>query len=223
MPIFECAQCNDLSYSSSATNALPCPTCGATRRRLVSDAASFAEAKEIPRGVSHGDHSIIVFDDYEQIVPLAIQFIDQAVLAKGLVMAAVPQELEDMILERMHPDDSVGIAWEPPTDTYGPAFDADAVVGRYREIAEVEPRPVFVLGCPGMPIQDFASYEAWVLYERMAHATAVEFGMTVFCLYDTRLHDEDMMAAGLRTHALVNEDGRLVRNEAFGYEPPSST
>jgi hypothetical protein len=223
MPIFECSLCNDLTYSSSATNAMPCPTCASERRRLVSDAASFAEAKEVPRGVSHGDHSIAIFDDYEQIVPLAIQFVDQALLASGLVMAAVPQALEDAILERMHPEDSAGIAWEPPTDTYGPAFDPDTIIERFREIAELEPRPVFVIGCADTPIQDFASADAWIRYERMAHELAVEHGMTVLCLYDARLHDEEMMAAGLRTHGLKAEGTTLRRNEAFNYEPPSST
>ena len=31
---------------------------------MVSDAASFAEAKEVPRSVSHGDHSIAIFDEF---------------------------------------------------------------------------------------------------------------------------------------------------------------
>jgi hypothetical protein len=56
----------------------------------------------------------------------------------------------------------------------------------------------------------------------MAHETAVEYGMTVLCLYDTRLHDARMLEAGLKTHGLsVDEDGRLLRNEAFDYEPPA--
>jgi MEDS: MEthanogen/methylotroph, DcmR Sensory domain len=221
MPIFECSRCNVMTYSSSTTNAAPCPECGSQRRRLVSDAASFAEAREIPRGVSHGDHSIAVFDDVEQIVPLAVQFIDQALLAGGLVMAAVPQELEDAILAKMHPEDAVGIAWEPPTDMYGPAFDADANVARFREIAETEPRPVFVIGCPSIPMQDFTSVDAWIRYERLAHELAVDEGITVLCLYDARLHDDEMISAGLRTHALAGEDAEFRRNEAFDYDPPA--
>src|SRR5215213_7151517 len=137
-----------MSYSSSTTNVAPCPECGAERKRMVTDAVSFGDAKAIPRAVSYGDHSIAVFEEFEQVADVATQFIDQAVLAKGLVMAAVPQDLEDLILERLHPDDQVGIAWEPPSDSYGPTFSPDAVIKRYREIAEVEPRPVFVLGCP---------------------------------------------------------------------------
>ena len=222
MPIFECSRCNDMTYSSSSANVTPCPSCESDRRRLVSDAASFAEAKKIPRAVSHGDHSIAVFDDYAQIVPLTVQFIDQALLAGGLVMAGVPQELEDAILAAMHPDDSVGIAWEPATATYGPSFDPQAIVDRYREIAEAEEdRPVFVIGCPDMPVQDFTSRDAWVQYERLAHELAVEYGMTVLCLYDARLHDPEMLEAGLKTHSLRGENEEFRRNEAFDYEPPS--
>jgi len=224
LPIYECSRCNDLTYSSSKANVASCPSCGAERRRLVEDAASFAEAREIPRAVSHGDHSIAVFDDFEQVADIATQFVDQALLAGGLVMAAVPQELEDMILERLHPDDRHGIAWEPPSDTYGPTFGPDLVIERFREIAELEDRPVFVLGCADEPIQHFASIEGWTRYEQMAHETAVEYGMTVLCLYDARVHDERMLRAGLRTHGLEVglEDGELRRNEAFDYEPPAA-
>ena len=188
---------------------------------MVSDAASFAEAKEIPRAVSHGDHSIIVFDQLDQVVPLTVQFIDQALLAGGLVMAMVPQELEDAILETMHPDDARGIAWEPPTDTYGPAFDPETVVARFEDIAQTESRPVFVVGCPGIPIQDFSSKDAWVQYERLAHELAVEYGLTVLCLYDARLHHPELVEVGLKTHSLAGDGDGLLRNEDFDYEPPA--
>jgi hypothetical protein len=223
MPIFECSRCNDLTYSSASTNVAPCPSCGSERKRLVHDAASFAEAKQVPRATSYGDHSIAVFDDFEQVAPIAAQFVDQAVLAGGLVMAAVPDALEQLILGRLHPDDQAGIFWEPPSDTYGPTFAPEPVIERFREIAETEDRPVFVLGCAGEPIQNFTSRQGWEQYERMAHELAVEFGMTVLCLYDARIHDEQMLRAGLRTHSLEVDtcDGRFRRNEQFDYEPPA--
>src|SRR5688500_1422750 len=162
MPIFECSRCNDLTYSSASTNVAPCPSCSAERKRIVHDAASFAEAKKVPRATSYGDHSIAVFDDYEQVAPIATQFVDQAVLSGGLVMAAVPDALEQLILTRLHPDDQNGIFWEPPSDTYGPTFAPQPAVDRFRDIAEAEDRPVFVLGCPDEPIQTFTSREGWV-------------------------------------------------------------
>lgn len=222
MPVFECSRCNDMTYSSSKANVAPCPRCGEQRRRIVDDASSFAEAKVVPRAVSYGDHSIAVFDAFEQVVPLAVQFIDQAVLAGGLVMVAVPEELEDLIHERMLPEDEQGVFWEPPSDTYGPTFAPHEVVERFREIAEAEERPIFVLGCADEPIQNFTSREGWVEYERLAHETAVAYGLTVLCLYDARLHDETMLRAGLRTHALKVEAGQYHRNEAFDYEPPGA-
>ena len=96
MPVFECSRCNELTYSSSRANVVPCQGCGSARRRIVDNAASFAEAKTIPRAVSYGDHSIAVFDQYEQVAPIAVQFIDQGLLAGGLVMVAVPQKLEEL-------------------------------------------------------------------------------------------------------------------------------
>ena len=139
-------------------------------------------------------------------------------------MAAVPQDLEDLILDRLHPDDQVGIFWEPPSDTYGPTFGPEQVIDRFRDIAEAEERPVFVLGCADEPIQNFTSREGWTEYERLAHELAVEYGMTVLCLYDVRLHDPVMLEAGLKTHGLKvdTEEGDLLRNDEFDYEPPSS-
>lgn len=222
MPVFECSRCNDMTYSSSRANAAPCARCGAERQRIVADAASFAEAKTIPRAASYGDHSIAIFNDFEQVVPLAVQFIDQAVLAGGLVMVAVPEELEDLIHDRMLPEDEHGVFWEPPSDTYGPTFAPHDVVERFREIAEAEERPIYVLGCADEPIQNFTSREGWVEYERLAHETAVAYGLTVLCLYDARLHDDAMLRAGLRTHSLRVEAGQYHRNEAFFYEPPGA-
>ncbi len=222
MPIFECSRCNVMTYSSSKTNVMPCGACGAERKRLVHDAASFAEAKEVPRATSYGDHAIAVFDDFEQVADIATQFLDQANLAGGLVMAAVPQELEDMILERLHPEDQIGIFWEPPSDTYGPTFSPDSVIERFIDIAECEDRPVFVLGCADEPIETFTSLEGWIEYERRAHEVAIEYGVTVLCLYDTRLHDDTLLRAGLKTHGLQFQlsDALQRRDEEFDYEPP---
>lgn len=221
MPVFECSRCNEMTYSSSKTNPTPCASCGAERKRLVSDAASFAEAKRIPRGVSHGDHSIAVFDDFEQVADLTTDFIRHGLIADALVMVAVPQDLENLVLERLEPHEARSIAWEPPSDSYGPLFDPHSIIERFRQIAIFEPRPVFVVGCAEEPIECFTSVHDWVHYERMAHETAVDHGMTVLCLYDARLHDSRMLEAGLKTHGLAaNEYGELLRNEEFHYEPP---
>ena len=128
-----------------------------------------------------------------------------------------------MILERLHPDDQRGIAWEPPSDTYGPMFNPEEVVERFRGIAETDDRPVFILGCADEPIQTFTSRQGWQQYERMAHETAVETGITALCLYDARLHDETMLRAGLETHGLKADldEARIHRNEQFDYEPPA--
>jgi hypothetical protein len=81
---------------------------------------------------------------------------------------------------------------------------------------------VFVLGCPDEPIQTFTSREHWMDYERRAHETAVTYGITVLCLFDTRLHDDGMLRDGLRAHGLKVEDGEYLRNEEFDYEPPAA-
>jgi hypothetical protein len=190
---------------------------------LVSDAASFAEAKQTPRAVSYGDHSIAVFDQFEQVADLAVDFIREGLSVGALMMVALPQDLEDLVLEQLEDDEATRIAWEPPSDSYGPMFSPESVIARFREIAQLESRPVFVVGCADEPIQDFTSIQGWTQYERMAHETAVEYGMTVLCLYDTRLHDARMLEAGLKTHGLAADDeGRLMRNEAFDYEPPAA-
>ena len=223
MPVFECSRCNEMTYSSSKANVAPCPGCGTERKRMISDAASFAEAKQIPRGISYGDHAMAVFDDFPQVAELVTDFIRDGQRSDALVMAALPQGLEDLVLEQLEPEEARTVAWEPASDSYGPLFHPEQVIDRFRQIAVLEPRPVFVVGCADEPIQGFTSLEDWMRYERMAHETAVEHGMTVLCLYDVRLHDPRMLEAGLRTHGLAADDEhRLLRNEAFDYEPPAA-
>ena len=223
VPVFECSRCNEMTYSSSKTNAAPCPGCGVERKRVVVDAASFSEAKQLPRGVSYGDHSIAIFDDFGQVAALTTSFIRAGLQDDALVMVAVPEQLDELLLEELTPDEARAIAWEPPSDTYGPLFNPEEVIDRFRQIAILEGRPVFVVGCAEEPIQDFTSLPDWLRYERLAHETAVDYGMTVLCLYDARLHDPRMLEAGLKTHGLsADDEGRLLRNEAFDYEPPAA-
>jgi len=175
----------------------------------------------MPRAVSFGDHSIAVFDDFEQIAELVAGFVRHGIEEGALVMAALPAALDDLVLLRLDADEARKVAWEPPSDSYGPLFSPESVAGRFRAVADEEPRPVFVVGCADEPIQDFTSLDDWTRYERLAHELAVDYGMTVLCLYDARIHDQRMLEAGLRTHGLAADDeGHLMRNEAFDYEPP---
>lgn len=223
MPVFECSRCNHLSYSSATTNVGRCEECAATRKRVIQDATTFAQAKEVPRAASFGDHSLAVFDDFEDVAALAAEFVREGKAAGALVVVAVAQGLEDLLLERLDGTEQYGLAWEPPTDMYGPLFWGPDIIDRFRRITDEEDRPVFVIGCPDQPIQTFTSLEGWLEYERMAHELAVERGMNVLCLYDARIHDERMLRAGLETHSLHADphDGAFRRNALFDYEPPA--
>ena len=220
MPVFECSRCNDLTYSSSRASALACSNCGADRRRVLDRATSFDEARRAARRPAPGDHACACFDEPEEIAEVAADMLAAGHDDGALLIGFVDQDVKQVINEALgdHPARDE-VIWHPASDTYGSAFDPDAIVKRFVAMAKTERRPIYIVGCAHEPIESFTSADEWDRYERLATEKTVECGMAVLCLYDVRLHGDAVLAAGERAHPLHAHGSALQRNEAYAYQP----
>src|SRR3954467_10196443 len=97
MPVFECARCNNLTYSASRFASITCDVCGGARHRMLEHALSFDEAREEPREVAAGDHCCVGYEDAEQAAPLAAHVIRAGLADQALVVAQLAAPLEQAV------------------------------------------------------------------------------------------------------------------------------
>jgi MEDS: MEthanogen/methylotroph, DcmR Sensory domain len=215
MPVFECARCNNLTYSASRFASISCDICGGARQRVLEHAFSFDEARDEPRNLTHGDHCCCSFTTPEEAAPLCAHVIRAGLAENARVMVFVKAELADAITAQLTPEEAQAVEFGGADDVYGPGFDPDETITRFRAIAAEEQRPVYVLGGARRPLDTLVDREAFERYERMATETAVELGMVVICLYEEGLHAHSHVTVRDATHPLTTEGGPVRRNADF--------
>jgi hypothetical protein len=216
VPVFECSRCNHLTYSATHRLELRCDRCGGERLRVLDDPMSFAEARRHPRLIARGDHAAAVFDDPAEVAGVTAATLRAGVSEGALVQAFLPDALAAPVRASLG-DDAAQVAFHRPDELYGTTFDPDAIAERYRSLTNG--RTVYVAGCPDRPVRTYATLEAWVRYERMAHEIAVDAGMVVLCLYDRAVFEPPYLAVCEGTHPLLGEETDFRRNDEFAYLP----
>jgi hypothetical protein len=218
MPVFECSRCNNLTYSASRSADTDCDVCGGSRKRSLEHAFSFDEAREEPRVVAHGDHVCVWFDEPEQVAPLCVHLIRTG-LAEGALVVAYPQAvLAAAIKDQLTEDERAKVDWHESADVYGPGFDPDDVVARFRTVGEAEQRPVYVLGGAESRLDELGAAEVFRRFERLATEVAIDTGMVVVCLYDRSFQPQGHVEAAEETHPLETSGATVKRNEDFVFE-----
>lgn len=218
MPVFECARCNNLTYSASRFGSIHCDRCGGSRHRSLEHAYSFDEAREEPRTLSGGDHCCLGFDDPADVAHLCAHVIRTALADGARVIAHPPPDVRAAIEPLLDPAEAATVEWADSDLLYRPGFDPDASVAAFRAIADSEPRPIYVLGGPGVDLCALMTPEELRRFEHLITQGTSETGMVVVCLYDRRLQSADSVEAGRETHPLTSDDGGPIkRNERFAY------
>ena len=216
MPVYECARCNNLTYSASRFASIVCDVCGGARHRALEHAFSFDEAREEPRSLHRGDHCCVTFDAPADIAPLCTHIIRTGLADGARVIGYPPRSLREAVTTMLESHETDAVEWHASDDVYGTSFDADAVVAQFRDMAEAETRPVYVVGGAERPLSDLAPPDEFRRFERMATELAIETGMVVVCLYDRALQGDGHLEAAEETHPLASGDGAAIkRNERF--------
>ena len=215
MPVYECARCNNLTYSASRFASIECELCGGSRHRALEHAFSFDEAREEPRALAPGDHCCAAFDDPADIAPLCAHVVRTGIAAGGRVLSWPPADLRELIGALLETHEIQAVEWMEPAEVYGDPFDAEAVVERFRLLAVAESRTVYAVGGFDTPLEQRTTPEGYRHYEQLATAAATETGMVVVCLLDRRLHSESFLSTGQETHPLASDGAAVKRNERF--------
>lgn len=227
MPVFECVRCNNLTYSASRFASLDCDRCGAARHRAIDHAFSFDEARSAVRPLAAGDHCCIHFDAPGDVAGLCAQILRSGLAEGARVLAHPPQDLRRAIEEELEAGEAAAVEWADPAALYAGDFDPEAIVAAFRQVAESETRPVWVLGGPPACPSAFTTAAEFGRFERLITDGAAETGMVVVCLCDRSVQGPEFVAAGEETHTLAGDGDAVRRNERFAYasaeSSPSST
>ena len=215
MPVYECARCNNLTYSASRFAAIDCDVCGGTRHRALEHAFSFEEARDEPRTIAAGDHCCAAFDDPSDVAPLCAHVIRTGLTEGSRVLSWPQADLRELIVAALEPDEVAAVEWMEPAEVYGDPFVPEAVVQRFRTLAEGEERTVYGVGGFDSPLERHTTPAGYRHFEELATKAAIDTGMLVVCLFDRRLHGAEFLETGERTHPLASDGGAVKRNERF--------
>ena len=142
MPVFECARCNEMTYSASAGTVDACDRCGSPRQRVIE--GGFDEARRSERTLGPADHAGLAYDDPASVAPFCARFLTEGVQAGERVVAGLPDDLREAVRALLPPDVALAVGWQDPSSIYGD-FDADRVAATYEALIAAESRTTRIL------------------------------------------------------------------------------
>ena len=216
MPVFECARCNEMTYSASAGTVGACLHCGSQRQRLIE--GDFDHARHGMRELAEGDHATLVYEEAVAIAPFCARFLTDGVDLGQRLITAVQGDLREAICALLAPEVELAVEWEDPRSLYGD-FDPDRVAATYEAMVGTGERPTRILAGLDAESAQSVDREALDRYETLAHRIVNERGATVICVYDARVLPPEFLEVSASRHGLSIEDGAVRRNEQFEYQP----
>lgn len=214
MPVFECAQCNEMTYSANPEAVGPCERCGNERHRIVE--GDFDQARRTQRHLGPGDHAVLIHDDPAGVAPFCARFVGDGATRGERVFAGVPDDLRDAICAELAPEVQRGVEWDEPSAFYAD-FDAERVAGTWEALILEEGRPARILAGLDRRCAEGVDAEELTRYETVAHGIITRLGANALCVYDKRALSPELIEVGARRHGLSIEDGDAHRNERFEY------
>ena len=217
MPIFECARCNEMTYSASMGAAVACERCGSDRQRVIE--GGFDQARRRLRTLGAGDHASLVYDDPANVAPFCAQFVTDGINAGERVVTGLQPDLREAVAALLEPEVELAVEWETPGAIYGD-FDADRVASTYEALIENEGSTTRILAGFDEEAAEGVDPNELARYEVKAHAIVTNLGATVVCVFDVRSLPPEFIEVAGRQHGLeIGEDGGVRRNERFEYQP----
>ena len=191
MPIFECSRCNDLTYSSS-TDERRCLR--RVRRRAQ---AAGPRRDDVRRGEGAPARDVPRRPLDRGLRRLRAGRADRHAVRRPGDARRRPRHGRGAPGAR-GPRPRAAASRRPPRHLLGAAerhLRADVLARRASSTASSRSPRTSTGRCSSSAARTsrsrrFTSREDWIDYERLAHETAVEYGMTVLCLYDARIHDD---------------------------------
>jgi hypothetical protein len=216
MPIFECARCNDMTYSASVGAVHPCAQCGSDRVRVV--AGDFGDARASGRDLGPADHASLVYDQPESVAAFCARYLTEGVESGEHVVAAVPASLREPVKDLLTGETDAAVDWSEPLEVYG-GFAADPAASTYEQMISEEPRHSRILAGPDTACADGIDADEFDRYERLAHEIITEQRATVVCVFDAAALPPELLRVAERRHSLTVVGDAPRRNEQFEYQP----
>ena len=215
MPVFECARCNQMTYSASAGTVDACAQCGSERQRVIE--GGFHEARLSHRTLGPGDHAALTYADPAAVAPFCARFLTEGVNAGDRVVAGVEDDLRGAVSELLAPAVEAAVEWDDPRSIYAD-FDADRVAGSYETLISSEQRTTRILAGPDAVSAEEIEVGEYERYERLAHGIITANGAIVVCVFRAGSLPPRLVEAAAHRHGLSVEDGAVRRNDRFEYQ-----
>jgi len=217
MPIFECARCNEMTYSASMGAVTACERCGSEWQRVIE--GDFDQARRRIRTLGAGDHATITYDDPAKVASFCARFVTDGINSGERVVTGLQPDLREAVAGLLEPEVELAVEWEHPRSIYGD-FDADQGAATYEELIADEGRTTRILAGLDEESAEGVDPDELARYEAQAHEIIIRHGAIVVCVFDARSLPPEFLDVAGRYHGLeVGEDGGVRRSERFQYQP----
>ena len=182
---------------------------------FLAGVATNLESDTIERAIEPGEHASLPYRDEEHFLQVAVPFVLEGIADCGTVVSVLELALDFKLRERLPVDMRSSVLSIPAAEQYGPKFDPDRTIRRYRSTLANIGGPTWVIGGMDKGSARGLTPEVIRSYERDAHELLEEFDATALCVYDIRACDSTIVDAMRRTHPIIAGEYGFIPNLAY--------
>ncbi len=197
-----------------------CESCGSMQFRKVklpflAGIATDLELDTTERAIERGEHASLPYRDEQHFLQVAVPFVLEGIADCGTVVCVLDLSLDFKLRERLPVDMRSSVLSIPAAEQYGPQFDPERTIRRYRSTLANIGGPTWIIGGMDRGSARGLTPEVLQSYEREAHELLEEFDTTALCVYDARFCDPPIVDAMRHAHPMIAGEYGFTPNPAY--------
>ncbi len=223
MPRYQCLRCRTSYYSASSSEYMvvhACESCGSMQFRKVKSPflagiATDLELDTTERAIERGEHASLPYRDEQHFLQVAVPFVLEGIADCGTVICVLDLTLDFKLRERLPVDMRSSVLSIPAAEQYGPQFDPDRTIRRYRSTLANVGGPSWLIGGMDRSSAKHLTPEVLQSFEIEAHELLEDFDTTALCVYDMNLCEDAILGVMRQTHPIVAGEYGFISNPAY--------
>lgn len=185
------------------------------RSPFLAGVANNLEFESSERAIEPGEHASLPYRDEEHFLQVAVPFVLEGIADCGNVICVLDLSHDFKLRERLPADMRSNVLSIPAAEQYGPQFDPDRTIRRYRSTLANVDGPAWVLGGMDRASARSLTPEILLQYEKEAHQLLEEFDTTALCAYDMRQCSPAIIEVMKKSHPLVAGEYGFIPNYSY--------